>query len=68
MKAKTREILEECIETGVIHGLERAHKHTDNPTRPLITESIENAIWYEIDQKFTFEDPQRSALLSNADT
>lgn len=57
MKPKIRKILEDCIEVGVVHGLEKAHKHTDNPTRPLITESIENAIWLEIDEHFDFELP-----------
>ena len=62
MKPKIRTILEECIETGVVHGLERAHKHTDNPTRPLLTESIDNAIWLEIDEHFDFDTDQRHAL------
>jgi hypothetical protein len=62
MKAKTREILEECIETGIVHGYAKAHKHADNPTELHIKSCIEISIWYEIDEKFTFEDPHRQAL------
>jgi len=62
MKAKTREILEECIETGVVHGYAIAHKPTNNPSELHIKSCIELSIWYEIDQKFIFEDPHRQAL------
>ena len=62
MKAKIREILEECIETGIVHGYAKAHTLTDNPTGLNIKSCIELSIWYEIDQKFIFEDPHRQAL------
>jgi hypothetical protein len=54
MKPKIREILEDCISTGIDLGLSRAHKHTDNPTDLNIESCIELAIWYEIDEKFDF--------------
>jgi len=54
MKVKTRVVLEECIDTGIEHGLNMAHKHTDNPTELNIKSCIELAIWYEIDERFDF--------------
>jgi len=55
MRAKIRQILEECIETGIESGYLKAHKHNDNPYAFHIYEQIENAIWLEIDQRFDFE-------------
>jgi len=55
VKAKTRQILEECIETGVEFGYNRAHKYGDTPKPQQIFEEIENAIWLEIDARFDFE-------------
>ena len=55
MRPKIRTILEECIETGIEHGLNMAHKHTDNPTELNIKSCIEIAIWYEIDEHFEFD-------------
>jgi len=55
VRAKIREILEECIETGIESGYLRAHKHNDNPYAFHIYEQIENAIWLEIDRRFDFE-------------
>ena len=56
MKAKTRVILEECIEHGLQAGIERAHKHTDTPKKITLMHEITNYIWLEIDEHFTFED------------
>ena len=55
MKVNERALLESCIETGIQFGLNRAHKHTDEPSEHVVAEQIENAIWYEIDQYFVFE-------------
>jgi hypothetical protein len=33
MRAKTRVIIERCIEEGVRHGYRRAYKHVENPQR-----------------------------------
>ena len=55
VKAKTRQILEECIEIDIENGYARAYKHTDNPTEMAMSSCIELAIWYEIDQRFDFE-------------
>ena len=55
MRPKVREILEECIENGVVVGYARAHKHGEHPERNHIQECIEGAIWLEIDERFDFE-------------
>ena len=55
MRAKIRPILEECIELGVVRGLEKAHKHTDEPTHAHICDQIEIEIWSFIDERFEFE-------------
>ena len=55
MRPKIREILEECIETGIEYGYLRAHKYNENPDAFYIYEQIESAIWYEIDERFDFD-------------
>ena len=55
MRAKIRPILEECIELGIVRGLEKAHKHTDEPTHAHIWEQIEIEIWSYIDERFEFD-------------
>lgn len=55
MKAKIRPILEECIHDGIWAGMERAHKHTDEPMRSDIIDNIEYYIWLLIDERFDFE-------------
>jgi len=55
MRVKIREILEECIELGIEHGIKVAHKYVDEPPHDLIAGSIDNSIWFEIDQRFDFE-------------
>ena len=60
MKAKIRNILEECIESGVAKGYADAHKYRDDPAEDYIYERIEYAIWLEIDERFDFEDSTRN--------
>jgi len=55
MRPKTRAILEECIENGVVLGYSKAHKHTDYPEKYTIQQNIEDAIWLEIDERFDFD-------------
>lgn len=55
MKPQIRLILERCIEDGSRRGYERAFKHTDSPSEAGILQSIEDAIWLEIDTYFTFD-------------
>jgi len=55
MRAKIRQILEECIESGVAYGYVNAHKHSDDPPEDYIFDRIEHAIWLEIDEHFEFD-------------
>jgi len=55
MRAKTRAILEECIRCGIIAGHTRAYKYSDDPSDEHIRQTIDDAIWSEIDDKFEFE-------------
>jgi hypothetical protein len=56
MKPKLFPVLEMAVEDGVAHGLNRAHKHIDNPTRDQIvvavTEGVLNSIceWFDLEQ------------------
>lgn len=54
MKANFRTLLERCIEDGLQRGYNRAHKHVDNPSRSGMIDSMDQAIWLEIDTFFTF--------------
>ena len=56
MKARTRNILQAAIESGIERGYAKAFKHTDDPTLITITTSIENYIWDNIYEVFTFDD------------
>lgn len=55
MRPRFRAILEECIEIGVEAGLNKAYKHTGMPSHDILATCLDNAIWLEIDQRFTFE-------------
>jgi hypothetical protein len=69
MRAKIRQILDECIINGIEYGLSRAHKHTDNPTETQIASAIDDAIWFEIDERFEFDNDvvSESALSGGID-
>jgi hypothetical protein len=54
MKARLRVLLERCIEDGLQRGYDRAHKHVDVPSRCGMVESMDQAIWLEIDTYFNF--------------
>jgi len=67
MKAKIREILEECIAQGVQAGYHRAHKYEDSPDDIHIRGCIEDEIWLEIDQRFDFERNLCSEVMEGLD-
>ena len=57
MKPKIRTILETCIHQGICIGHTRAYKYSDKPSDEHILQTIEDAIWLEIDETFDFELP-----------
>ena len=56
MKAKEYNLITQCVETGVMLGWNRAHKHEENPEPQYIRDQIESAVLNEICQWFDFED------------
>jgi len=54
MKAKLQPILEMAIQNGILIGIRRAYKHTDQPGEDLMSVKIEEAIWEEIHEWFQF--------------
>lgn len=59
MKAKTYNLIRQCVESGVSYGWNRAHKHVDDPNPQQIKNEIEEAVMNEICEWFTFEDESR---------
>jgi len=57
MRAKTRELLQHCIEIGIASGYARAHKHDESPSAGAVQDSVEMQIWDMIDEYFDFEEP-----------
>lgn len=56
MRVNVYSILQECVETGVERGYNRAHKHTDAPGILVIRNTIEEAVLESICEYFFFED------------
>lgn len=56
LKVNTYAVLEECIEIGIDGGMNRAYKHTDNPTEEQIKEELLRYIMLQICEKFKFDD------------
>ena len=57
-KPKTDRILDQCLETGIQLGWNRAHKHTNQPDPDYIKAKIYDAIWEELSEFFDFNDSQ----------
>ena len=56
LKANTYAVLEECIEIGIRGGMNRAYKHTEDPSEEYIKEQILHYIMLQICEKFKFDD------------
>lgn len=56
MRARVFELLERCIEDGIRYGINRAHKHTDSPTREQLEMAITQAVLHQVDEWFQFDD------------
>ena len=56
MKAKEYNLITECVETGVMLGWNRAHKHDATPDPEAIRNAIEQAVLNEICEWFDFEE------------
>ena len=51
---KTGHWIEFSVETGVKHGINKAYKHTDDPTREELQAAITASIMYCLEEGFTF--------------
>ena len=56
MKPNTYRLIEQCVETGIELGFNRAHKHNDSPTREQLLEQIHRAVMTEVCEWFEFDD------------
>jgi hypothetical protein len=56
MKAKTYQLIQECVENGVQLGYNRAHKHTDTPSGQELQNKIIDSVMLEICEWFTFDE------------
>ena len=54
MKPREYQLLERCVEDGVLRGLRRAYKHTEAPLDTQIVESIHCNVMGEINEWFSF--------------
>ena len=55
-------IISECLETGCRRGVQRAFKHTDDPTLDQIQEAVYDAVMLELNEKFYFIAPKEEEV------
>jgi hypothetical protein len=61
MKAKEYNLIAQCVETGVMLGWNRAHKHDATPEDEAIRNAIEQAVLNEICEWFDFDEESKNA-------
>jgi hypothetical protein len=59
MKAKTYQLIQECVENGVQLGFNRAHKHTDTPSDEELQNKIIDSVMIEICEWFSFNEDEQ---------
>lgn len=55
IRFKTYWIIQRAVEEGIAYGLNRAHKHEDNPDYNHIALEIERAVMSALDEIIDFE-------------
>ncbi len=58
MRARTRDILQDCIERGIEAGYNKACKHLhegEYPPQVAVADQIDHYIWLHIDECFQFD-------------
>jgi hypothetical protein len=58
MKIKLYKMIEMAVDQGIGHGLNRAFKHTDQPTRCQMHTEIEREVMNSICEFFVFDTPE----------
>jgi hypothetical protein len=56
MKPDLYKIIEMAVNSGVVIGYNKAHKHNDDPDEDQIIDAIENAVMMQICEWFRFEE------------
>ena len=56
MKAREYNLIVQCVETGIMLGWNRAHKHHESPDPESIRNAIEIAVLNEICEWFDFDE------------
>ena len=56
MKPKLLPVLEQCIESGIQIGLNRAYKHNESPSHDVIADHIGREIMNQIYEWFDFDE------------
>lgn len=56
VRFKTYNLYERAVEEGVSYGLNRAHKHTDAPTREQLETEIIRAVMGSLDEILVWDD------------
>lgn len=56
IRVRTFAVLSRAVEEGIDHGLSRAYKYKDDPTREELREAIYRAVLNEIDEYFEIEE------------
>jgi hypothetical protein len=62
MKVNYYAIISDCLETGCRRGVQRAFKHTDDPTLDQIQEAVYDAVMIELNEKFYFAAPKEEEI------
>ncbi len=59
MKPKVYPVLEMAVEDGVVYGINRAFKYSDNPTREEIMAQVTDSVMNSICEWFDMNDNDR---------
>ena len=57
-------IITECVDIGCRRGVQRAFKHTDDPTLDQIEQAAKDAVMLEICEKYHFITPREETIES----
>lgn len=56
LKVDVYRVLNDCVESGIEGGWNKAHKHTNTPTEHEIKTQIEHYIMLQLSDYFKFDD------------
>ena len=58
LRVNVYEVLSRAIESGLLFGYKRAHKHTETPSEDMMLEAQRQAIMTEVCEVFSFFDDE----------